>query len=382
MNRAALILMVLGLVIAGGTGLLMNQFLKGKVDREVVENMPAPKVETTEVLVAKRDLGVGTVLAPEDFRWTSWPSDVVKKGDLLITQEEGSKAAPGEAFTDFILRTPLNEGQPMQANMAFERGSASILAHVLSPGMRAVAIKVSASSAAAGLVVPGDRVDVLLSIEGGRLATDGSVREYIPMIATETIMESVKVLSADMALTAPEEGASQAARNLTLEVTPAHAELLVTASQLGDLSVSLNSFGDEETILARLEERGIDHGNFLKVGFSPSHGLEGAAGEAAPVNGANGHASHSLSPEMIRLLARTLDQEENEASQPRKRPFTTLDDTMPGFARAYRAFLPGSGVAMPADDDAPAPVSAAPAERETVIRVYRASAVTEVSFTE
>src|SRR5690606_9976643 len=138
----------------------------------------------------------------------------------------------------------------------------SIGSAVVSPGMRAISIKISAATGAGGFIAPGDYVDVLLSIgheikvfdENGK-AQDAEGRpvvlpdgDTLVKYTTETVMRNVKVLAIDQALARNEDaGPADVGKTATVEVSPRDAEKLLTAGQLGSLTLVLRSLVVDQT---------------------------------------------------------------------------------------------------------------------------------------
>src|SRR3546814_8468377 len=107
--------------------------------------------------------------------------------------------------------------------------------------MRAVTIRVNDVAGVAGFVLPGDRVDVLLTrdrtgVEGGNVANN---------LLTDVLLQNVKVLGIDQDAN-QEKDKSSVAKAVTLEVSPQQAQKLALASQLGSLALMLRNLGDAE----------------------------------------------------------------------------------------------------------------------------------------
>ena len=116
-------------------------------------------------------------------------------------------------------------------------GDHSFLAAVLSPSMRGVTVGVDAVSGTAGLIWPGDRVDVILT-----QALDD--RAAGRRIAAETILSDARVIAVDQQIVegqAPDGTVPPTNRTATLEVTAAQAERVLVAGRLGKLSLSVLS---------------------------------------------------------------------------------------------------------------------------------------------
>ena len=113
--------------------------------------------------------------------------------------------------------------------------------------MRAVTVPVSAQTAVAGFVFPGDRVDLVLTqtVAGGG---DGP-----PLKVAETVMRNLRVLATDQRTdnTVGEDGKTvvRTFSNVTIEATPKIAEKIAVAQTLGSLSLSLRSIADNNSEL-------------------------------------------------------------------------------------------------------------------------------------
>ncbi|MGH6934387.1 MAG: Flp pilus assembly protein CpaB, partial [Dongiaceae bacterium] len=129
-------------------------------------------------------------------------------------------------------------------------GDRGFLAAVLSPGMRAMTIGVGNVGAVAGLIFPGDRVDILLTQrmpkfkgEAGEL-DDADAGKYRPR-TTETLFENVRLLATNRRLNDLDKEPKDV-DNITIEVTPKQAEMLAVVRELGSLTLSLRGLATPE----------------------------------------------------------------------------------------------------------------------------------------
>ena len=118
-------------------------------------------------------------------------------------------------------------------------GDHGFLAAVLKPGMRAVTVGVDAITGTAGLIWPGDRVDLILTqtLDGPQLAPG-------QRIAAETVLQNALVIAIDQLLVqgaAPEGPGPQNPRTVTLEVTSRDADRVQVAERIGRLSLAVRS---------------------------------------------------------------------------------------------------------------------------------------------
>jgi pilus assembly protein CpaB len=117
-------------------------------------------------------------------------------------------------------------------------GDHGFLAAVLSPGMRAVSVGVDSVTGTAGLIWPGDRIDLILTQAIGDAAIPVGRR-----IAAETVLSDVRVIAIDQQImegVAP-DGTEGKGRTVTMEVTSAQAERVSVATRIGRLSLAVRS---------------------------------------------------------------------------------------------------------------------------------------------
>ncbi len=223
--RAALfVLMALGLV---GFGAVAWINLNPAVPAATTQ-APNSKVA---LLIAARPLRAGTLLKPDDL--TTEPR---APGDV----PNGARVDSEEARRDLLgamIRRNLTKGEVIFAADALNPGDRGFLAAVLGAGMRAVTVGVDAVSGLSGLVWPGDRIDLILT-----QSQEGADVPPSRRISGETVLHDVRVLAIDRQLiqgATSESPESQAARTVTLEVTPNDAERVVVAARLGHLVLTV-----------------------------------------------------------------------------------------------------------------------------------------------
>jgi pilus assembly protein CpaB len=177
--------------------------------------------------------------------------------------EEGTKkvSSTGDAQTEVVgavARRRILVNEPISPDALIHRGDRSIGSAVVSPGMRAMSIRISVETGAGGFIAPGDYVDVLLSMAHELKDANGKSLEGMAVTlpdgdtmvkyTTETVMRNVKVLAIDQSLARPEDaGPADVGKTATLEVSPHDAEKLLTAGQLGSLTLVLRSLVIDQT---------------------------------------------------------------------------------------------------------------------------------------
>jgi pilus assembly protein CpaB len=195
--------------------------------------------DRVSVLVVARPLRAGTLLKPEDLI----PEQRSAK-DLPAGARADTPAARDELFGALVRRN-LGKGEVLLAGDALNPGDRGFLAAVLGSGMRAVTVGVDAVSGLAGLVWPGDRVDLILT-----QTQDGNGVSPGHRVSGETVLHDVRVLAIDRQLiqgATSESPESQAVRTVTLEVSPADAERVAVAEKLGHLSLSVVAVAQDAT---------------------------------------------------------------------------------------------------------------------------------------
>lgn len=232
------VILTVALLAGGGAAWLAYVSLSGEpAETSVAE--PAEQIPTASVLVAAEQVTRGTRLGPGNLAWQDWPESVVS--DRAIRRDAQPDAI--ESYTGWTARGGFIRGEPIGADRLVE-GNGGLMSVILSPGMRAIAIPVSAETGAGGFVLPEDRVD-LVHTEVTDADGDGSSEPV-----SETIIRNVRVLAVDQtAEILEEDGAAKVASTVTLELTPRQVEALSNARNSGRLSVALRSVADFDEVI-------------------------------------------------------------------------------------------------------------------------------------
>jgi pilus assembly protein CpaB len=178
-----------------------------------------------DVVVATRPLGVGVMVKPADVKLTKVSMESFPKGAFSKVEEVLDRPV----VSNILLDEPLLEGR------LAVKGSGLGLAPTIPVGMRAVTVRVNDVAGAAGFVLPGLRVDVLVT---GRPPTGDSTM-------TATVLQNVLVLSAGQAMQSDARGTPVSVSTVTLLVTPSDAETLTLANGEGRLQLILRNSSDE-----------------------------------------------------------------------------------------------------------------------------------------
>lgn len=221
MNRRLLI--ILGCALLGGAAasyLVYRLFGTGSGSAQ------AP---LTQVVIATRDLQIGTLIGPTDVRMGPW-AGTLPKGVLLKLDSALNRGAIADIY----------EGEPILADRLAAAGTGGGLAAIIPTGMRASAVRVDEVVGLAGFVTPGMRVDVLMSgIPPGGNPADG------PRV--NTLLQNIQVLSAGTNLQKDSEGKPQQVQVVNLLLTPEQAEKLTLASSQTRIQLILRNPLDTQT---------------------------------------------------------------------------------------------------------------------------------------
>lgn len=240
MDFKKVVLLVGALMVAAITAVMAKNMFSGAGAEQAAA---APAVPTgPRVLVAKKDLPVGTIIDSTMLGFQPWPEEM-QAGAYY--RQGAADSDPGKLLGT-VVRYPVTAGEPITRGALVGPRDRGFLAAALSPGMRAVTVPVSTSSSVAGFVFPGDRVDMVLTQE---VAGDGP-----SLKVSETIVRNLRVLATDQRIDSKGEDGKIEVKtfsNVTLEATPRIAEKIAVAQSVGTLSLSLRSIADNTSELER-----------------------------------------------------------------------------------------------------------------------------------
>ena len=229
-----IILPIVALLLAGTATFAARGWLERGQGTRSAE--PAKVEATKAVLVAAADLPVGSFVQPDSLRWQDWP-DVAVPASYLMRGESDEAVMVGA-----VVRQPLATGQPVTASAVVKPGDRGFLAAVLEPGMRAISVPIDEAAGNAGLVLPGDHVDVILTQTINAEGDPAGARRV-----SETVLENLRVIAMGRRVSSAEGEEPQAARTATLEASPSAVEKVALVAELGKLSLSLRSLAHEST---------------------------------------------------------------------------------------------------------------------------------------
>lgn len=206
MNRRLVTILLAAFVVAALCSVLVYRL----VGMRLAAAKPQP---STRVVAAAQDVKIGTVLSAPDLTTVQIMGTVPKNAIL------DAKNAIGRGVI-----SPLYAGEPIMDDRLAPLGSGGGLAATIKDGMRAIAVRVDQVVGVAGFVLPGMRVDVLISgvppsASGGNNNTQ-----------VRTVLQNIEVLSAGTDIQKDKEGKPQQVQVVNLLVTPEQAQVLALAS--------------------------------------------------------------------------------------------------------------------------------------------------------
>lgn len=204
-------------------------------------HQPAPVVQTqtavarpppvmVNILVAAHDLRPGTFLRPDDLSITAYGQDAVPPD-----AERDTATTRAALIGALVSRAVIHDAPISKADLLLS-GDHGFLAAILAPGMRAFTIERDQVVADAGLIWPGDRLDLILTQQAGSASQPGR------QIVGETVLTNLRVLAIDQQLVqvaTPAEGKTPAISTITVEVSPVDAERLAVALRLGKIAFAV-----------------------------------------------------------------------------------------------------------------------------------------------
>jgi pilus assembly protein CpaB len=212
-NRTLLVFL-LSVLVAGGASLFMYRAVQAIPVREV-------EVKSYHVAVASKGLPVGAMLAPGDVKLVAWPASSPVPGGYSTVEEVVNRG----------LIAPVAENEPLTATKLASLESGAGLPPTITAGMRAISVKVNEVIGVAGFVVPGTRVDVVVTL---------ARREES---LSRVVVSNVQVLTAGTRYDQDQakDGKPIPSTVVTLLVTPEDAERIALASAEGQIMLTLRN---------------------------------------------------------------------------------------------------------------------------------------------
>jgi pilus assembly protein CpaB len=186
-----------------------------------------PAVVTRTVVVASAPLRFGQPLGAQALREVAWPQEAIPKGTFASVSEllTGGKRT---------VLAAIEPNEPILAAKVTGPGQRGTLSAIIQEGMKAVTVRVNDVEGVGGFVLPGDRVDVLMTRQAERAVGN-----------TDVVLQNARVLAVDQ-LADDAVDKPSVVKAVTLEVETLAAQKLSLAASVGSLSLALRKAGEGE----------------------------------------------------------------------------------------------------------------------------------------
>ncbi|MGE3889213.1 MAG: Flp pilus assembly protein CpaB [Vicinamibacterales bacterium] len=221
MNRTnrTLIVFLLSVLVAGVASFFVYRAVQQIPVREV-------EVKSYQVAVASKALPVGTMLTPSDVRLVAWPASSPVAGGYTTVEEVVNRG----------LIASVVENEPLTSAKVAEAAAGAGLPPTITAGMRAISVKVNEVIGVAGFVVPGTRVDVVVTLARQEDSVSRVVVTNVQVLAAGTRYDQEQA----------RDGKPLPSTVVTLLVTPQDAERIALASAEGQIMLTLRNPLDTE----------------------------------------------------------------------------------------------------------------------------------------
>ena len=215
-----LLLLALGCGLVASIGVTQVMGKRGKASPELTE--------TRAIFVALEDIPTGDVITAEAIKLEEWPVDKVPEGAIGRLEDVEGKRPKSRIYAG----SPILEQQ---------LGAFGAAAESIPEGYRVIPVKVDMVSGGSGMLNPGDRVDVSVFLERNPM-------RGFPRTETRLILQDIKVFAINDTWEMDPEGSGQQmrAQTVSLLVTPAQAQKVILANELGKIRLVMRSPGDAD----------------------------------------------------------------------------------------------------------------------------------------
>jgi pilus assembly protein CpaB len=220
-NKRAFIVMAVAIVFGLAAVVFASRWLLNQ-----------PSGNAGRIAVAAADISLGQRLAPEMFKLAEWPADSVPKGAFTDPQKLSGR----------VLKSNLQMGEPVSESKLAPSGTLGGLSALIAEGKRAITVRVNDVIGVAGFALPGNYVDIIVSMQKDA-APGSTMREQS---ISKIVLERILVLAVAQEVNR-DETRPKVVNAVTLEVTPEQAEKLDLARSVGTLSLALRNQIDPQS---------------------------------------------------------------------------------------------------------------------------------------
>jgi pilus assembly protein CpaB len=232
--RISAVLMIVVALVFGALAVFVAQSWLNSQNDARLKNMPQPvAMKTRKIVVADAPLRFGVEMTARNLREVPWPEHAVPDGSFA------SIDALLSAGKRMVL-TAIAENEPILASKITGPGQRATLSAVITPGMKAVTVRVSDIEGVAGFVLPGDRVDVFLTRNAERGGAGSS----------DVVLQNIRVLAIDQ-IADDRIDKPAVVKAVTLEVDTVEGQKVSLAASTGTLTLALRKAGDTQAQATR-----------------------------------------------------------------------------------------------------------------------------------
>lgn len=218
------LILLFALVVAGAAGFGVYRFAQ--------QAQESARVPLGPVVVAAVDMTEGHVLAASDAKIVELPLASIPPGAYQVI----------DSVVGRVTRIPVFNTEALVPGRLAPEGTGSGLEIKITPGKRAMAVRIDDVAGLSGLIQPNSRVDVLVTLADQNSGSQQRAKLF---------MSNMRVLSVGSAMERGPDGQPMSATTAALEVTPVEAEQLAVASNQGKIQLVLRGYGDPDTVATK-----------------------------------------------------------------------------------------------------------------------------------
>ncbi|WP_372917998.1 Flp pilus assembly protein CpaB [Sandarakinorhabdus sp.] len=275
--RRSSIIMLIAAVALGLVAVLFARTFLGGGDAGSAASSAA--VRTVPTVIAAADINFGEKITPDKVKVVDWSAGTLPQGSFQRLEDLTTGAG----------RTAM---RPIVANEILTEKSLSTGANrlstapLLNPQMRAISVPVNEVSGVAGLIFPGDRVDVFMTRQP---------EEALPY--AEMLAQGVRVLAVGLDMNVGKDK-PEIVKSATIEVTPLQAQKITLAVTVGQVNLALRHFTDESRVrLQTAQVMDLNDGTITRLVRKPNSG--GSAPAGPPQGGGNSGGQAPVGPGVV-----------------------------------------------------------------------------------
>ena len=225
--RTSTIIMIAFAVVFGLLAVFVAQSWLNNQATMRAKNLEAQKMQVNAhtIVVASKPLRFGSELSKQNLREIGWPDEALPGGAFSTIQEILAKGKR-------VVLTAIEQNEPILNSKITGPGQRATLSAVIREGFKAVTVRVNDVEGVGGFVLPGDRVDVMLTRQIDKNSA-----------STDVVLQNTRVLAIDQI--ADERSEKPAVvKAVTLEVDTLAAQKISLAASIGTLSLILRKAGE------------------------------------------------------------------------------------------------------------------------------------------